>query len=71
MLVGAVTGIKWRGSLKYRITDFAMKYGRQLKLDRAKKVKSLDVRLSRAVVGDSLAIDLAKWDIERKASKRY
>ena len=44
--VEAVTGNKWWGSLKYRIRDFAINYGRQLKLDRTKKVKSLEDRLS-------------------------
>ena len=37
-----------------------MKYSKQLNLERAKKVKSLEDRLSLAVeVGDSLAVDLA------------
>ena len=67
-----VTGNKWWGSLKYRIGDFAIKYGQQLKLDRAKKVKFLDDKLSRAVErGNSLAVDLARRDIEREASERY
>ena len=50
-LVGAVTGNKWWGFLKYRIRDFAIKYDRQLKQDRAKKAKSLEDVLSRAVGG--------------------
>ena len=48
-LVEAVIGNKWWVSLKYRIRDFAIKYSQQLALDRAKKVKSLEDRLSRAV----------------------
>ena len=60
-LVGVVIGNKWWVSLKYRIRDFAIKYSQQLALDRAKKVKSLEDRLSRVVEGgDSVAIDLAK-----------
>ena len=70
--MGAFNGNKWWGSIKYRIRDFAIKYDGQLKLDRAKKVKSLDDRLSHAVEReDSLDVDLAKWDLERKASERY
>ena len=53
------------------IRDFAINYGTGLNLDRAKKVKSLEDRLSRAGEGDSLAVDLAKGDLERKASERY
>ena len=48
-LVGAVTGNRWWASLKYRIRDFAIKYSQQLALNRAKKAKSLEDRLSRAV----------------------
>ena len=48
-LEGAVTGNKWWGSLKYWIRDFVIKYDRQLKLDRAKKTKSSDDRLSRGL----------------------
>ena len=70
-LVGAVTGNKWWASLKYRIRDFAIKYSQQLALDRAKKAKSLEDRLSRAVEGGSVAIELAKGDLEREASERY
>ena len=50
-LVGAVTGNKWWASLKYRIRDFTIKYSQQLALDRAKKAKSLEDRLSRVVEG--------------------
>ena len=50
-LVGTVTGNRWWASLKYRIRDFATKYGRQLNLDRTKEAKSIDDRLSRAVAG--------------------
>ena len=43
------------------IRDFAIKYSQQLKLDGAKKAKSLDDRLSRAVeAGDTVAVDLAR-----------
>ena len=67
-----VTGNKWWGSLKHKITDFAIKYGRQLKLDRIKVEKSLENKLSRAVEsGDSLAVDLARRDLEREASEYY
>ena len=52
--------------------DFAIKYSQQLALDRAKKAKSLEDRLSRAVKGgNSVAMDLAKGDLEREASERY
>ena len=71
-LVGAVTGNRWWGSLKHRIRDFATKYGRQLNLDRTKEAKSIDDRISRAVVGgDSLNVELAKGDLERESSERY
>ena len=49
--VGAINGNKWWGSLKHRIRDFAIKYGRQLNLDRTKMTKSLEDKLSRAVKG--------------------
>ena len=72
VLVGAVIGNKWRTSFKYRIRDFAIKYSQQLALHRPKKAKSLEDRLSRAVEGgDSVAIDLAKGDLEHEASERY
>ena len=71
-LVGSVIGNKWWVSLKYRIRDFAIKYRQQLAQDRAKKAKSLEDRLSRAVeVGDSVAINLAKGDLESESSERY
>ena len=70
-LVGAVNGNRWWESLKFRIRDFAIKYGQQLQLDRAKKAKSLEDRLSRTVEGDSLAVDLGRLDLEREASERY
>ena len=71
-LVGKVTGNKWWGSLKYRIRNFAIKYGQHLKLDRAKKARSLEDRLSQAVKRrDSLAVDLARWDLESEDSERY
>ena len=47
--MGAITKNKWWGSLKYRIRDFAIKYGRQLNLDGTKMAKSLEDKLSRAV----------------------
>ena len=50
-LVGAVIGNKRWVSLKYRIRDFAIKYSQQLALDSAKRAKSLEDRLSRAVEG--------------------
>ena len=53
-LVGAVTGNRWWVFLKYRIRDFATKYGRQLNLDKAKEAKSIEDRLSRAVAGGGL-----------------
>ena len=64
VLVGAATGNRWWEPLKFSIRDFAIKYGQQLQLDRAKKVKSLEGR-------DSLAVDLAKWDLEHEASEHY
>ena len=70
--MGAVTGNRWWASLKYRIRDFATKYGRQLKLDKAKEAKAIDDRLSRAVAGgDSLGVELARRDLERENSERY
>ena len=53
-LVGAVTGNRWLVSLKHRIRAFATKCGRQLGLDRTKKAKSIDDRLSQAVAGGGL-----------------
>ena len=50
-LESLITGNRWWESLKFRIRDFAIKYGKQLQLDRAKKAKSLEDRLSRAVAG--------------------
>ena len=71
-LVGAVTGNRWWVSLKHRIRDFATKYGRQLKLDRTAEAKSIDKRLSRPVAWeDSLGIQLARRDLERKSSECY
>ena len=71
-LVGAVTGNRWWVSLKYRIRDFATKYGQQLNLDKAKESKSIDDRLSRAAAGgDSLGVELARRDLERESSERY
>ena len=54
--------------------DFTIKYGRHLRLNRAKKAKSLDDRLSRAVEsGDSLFVDLAllREKEVRRFSHRY
>ena len=71
-LVGAVIGNRWWGSLKYRIRDFAIKYSQQLQLNRAKKAKSLENRLFLTVErGDSVAVDLARWDLERETNERY
>ena len=71
-LVRTVTGNKWWVYLKYMIRDFAIKYGRQFKLDRTKMVKSLEDRLSRMVErGDSVDMDLARRDLECEASERY
>ena len=70
--MGAVTRNKWWGSLKHKIRDFAIKYGRQLNLDRTKVAKSLEVKLSQSFEGgDSLAIDLARQDLECVASEHY
>ena len=71
-LVGVVTENRLWVSLKYRIRDFATKYGRQLNLDRTKEAKSIEDRLSRAVAGgDSLSVELARTDLERESSNRY
>ena len=71
-LVGAVTGNRWWVSLKYRIRDFATKYGQQLNLDKAKEAKSIDDKLCRAAAGgDSLGVELARRDLERESSERY
>ena len=72
-LVEAVTGNRWWTALKYRIRGFPTKYSRQLNLDRIKKAKSIEDRLSRAVtgVGDSLGVELARRNLERESSKRY
>ena len=70
--MGVVVGNRWRVSLKYKIRDLTIKYDRKFKLGKAKKKRSLDDKLSRAVErGDSLAIDLAKRDLEREASEHY
>ena len=71
--MGAVTGNRRQVSLKHRIRDFATKYGRQLNLNRTAEAKSIDDRLSRAVVvvGDSLCVELARGDLERESSERY
>ena len=49
------------------------KYGRQLNLDRTRKAKSIEDRLSRVVAdgGDSLNVELTRMDLERKSSERY
>ena len=71
-LVGAVTGNRWWASLKHRIRDFATKYGRQLNLDRTKEAKSIEDRFpGRWQEGDSLSVELARRDLERKTSERY
>ena len=67
--MGRLPGISGGGSLKYRIWNFAIKYGRQVKLDRIKRAKSLEDRFFRE--GDSFTIDLARRDLEHEASERY
>ena len=70
MLLGAVIGNRWWDSLKYRIRDFAIKYGQKLKLDKAKKGE--EGKISRAVErGDSLVVELARRDLEREVSERH
>ena len=68
VLVGAVTGNRWWVSLKHRIM-----YGCQLNLDRTKEAKSLEDKLPQAVAGgeDSLTVELARGDLERKTSECY
>ena len=41
--MGEVNGNKWWGSLEHRIRDFAIRYRRQLNLDRTKVTKFLEV----------------------------
>ena len=50
-LVGVVTRNRWWASLNHGIRDFATKYGRQLNLDRTRKAKSIEDRLSRGWLG--------------------
>ena len=52
--------------MKYRIGDFATKYGQQLNLDRTRKARFIEDRLSL-----SLNVDLARRNIEREISERY
>ena len=60
---GGGDGNKWWGSLKHRIRDFTLKYGHQLNIDKTKMAKSWEDKLSRALEGgDSLAVNLARWD---------
>ena len=66
--MGAVTGNKWWGSLKHRIRDFAIKYGCQLNLDRTKVAKSFSWAVERQ---DSVAVDLARRNLECEARERY
>ena len=69
--MGAVTGNRWWVSLKYRIRDFATKYGQQLKLDKDKEAKSIDDRLSRAVAGgDSLGVELGTLSVRVASATR-
>ena len=63
VFVGAVTGNWWWGSFKHRISDFAVENGHQLNLD-----KTLEDKLFRAMKGGFP--HLARWDLEREASKR-
>ena len=68
--MGVVIENRWWYSLKYRIRDFAIKSSHKLRLDRAKKTKALDDRLSEWRRGDSLAVDLVR-NLEHEASKHY
>ena len=71
--MGVVTRNRWWVSLKHRIRDFTIKYGQQLFLDRTRKAKSIEDRISWAVAwgGDSLNVELARRDLERESSERY
>ena len=70
--MGAVTGNRWWVSLKYRIRNFATKYGQQLNLDKAKEAKFIDDRHSQAAAGrDSRGVELARRDLERESSECY
>ena len=64
--MGVVLGNRWWVSLKYRIRDFAINYATRPNLARAENVKSLG-----GGIGDALAVDLVKGNLEREASKRY
>ena len=66
--MGSVTGNRWWIFLR----DFASKCGRPLNLDRTRKAKSIEHRLSQAVAeGDSLTVELAWRDLERETSECY
>ena len=51
VLMRTVTGNKWWRSLKHRIRDVAIKYGRHLNIDMTKMDQSLEDKLSRMVEG--------------------
>ena len=59
------------GSLKYRIRDFAIKYGQQLNLYRAKMAKSLEEKVSQGVEGGFSSHRYSKADLECDASECY
>ena len=60
------------GSLKHRIRGFTVKYCQKLALDKAKTEKSIEDRLNWAEKGGNpLEIELAKRNIECKASEHY
>ena len=56
--------------MKYRIRDFAIKYGRQLNLDKTRKAKSIEY-FPGGKWGDSLNAELARRDLERESSECY
>ena len=69
-LESLVTGNKrWR-SLKHRLRHFAIKYGRRLNLG-LRWPNLLKINFPRRWKGDSLAVDLARRDFERKAVEPY
>ena len=71
-LVRKVIDSKLWGTFKFRIRDFTIKYCQRLALDKAARVKAIEDRLIRVVErGDSLAVDLARWSLEREASECY
>ena len=71
VIVGAFIGIRCWVYLKYRIRDFATKYGRQLNSDWTRKAKSIEDRLSRTVERGSLNVKIARRDLQRESSECY